>query len=79
MGRAAAVREREGTGMIEEWYVHERSMPAPGVDPVNCGCPPGTAQEAAYEAVQARRRASAIATAAATATFSDPTRPGWGI
>ena len=75
MGRTAAVRERERAGMIEEWYVHERSMPVPGVDLVNRGCPAG----AAYELAQARRRASAIATAAATATFSDPTRPDCGM
>ena len=74
MGRAAAVREGERARMIEEWHVHERSMPVLDADLVNCGCPVG----AGYP-VQARRRASAIATAAATATFSDPTRPGWGI
>jgi hypothetical protein len=27
VGRTATVRERDGTGMIEERYVHERIMP----------------------------------------------------
>ena len=46
------------------------SMPVPGTDLVNYGCP---------AAVQFLRLTSAIATAAATATFSDPTRPGCGM
>jgi hypothetical protein len=37
------VRERDGTGMIEERYVHERIMPRQRADLVNCGCPPGAA------------------------------------
>ena len=36
-------------------------------------------ENGATAAVQFRRRTSAIATAAATATFSDPTRPGCGM
>ena len=67
---------RNGTGTIA-------SMPAaPGMPGERRGVSarreqwlPGTS--AGYQA--SRRRASAIATAAATATFSDPTRPDCGI